>query len=78
MHMQRVQLYSLVPLHSVSAILSRPHGVVTPTYTNFTTNYFHSAFYIYYTQLLLVSALYPGHLQGVTSSVDVYSVYGSL
>jgi len=39
---------------------------------------FAQCFYIYYMQLLLVSALYPRHLQGVTSSVDVYSVYGSL
>ena len=33
-------------------------------------------FYIYYTKLLHVSAIYPGHFQGVTSLVDVYSVYG--
>ena len=31
-----------------------------------------------YTQLLHVSAMYPGHLQGATSMVDVYSVYGNL
>jgi len=30
-------------------------------------------FYIYYTQLLHVSAIYPGHLQGVKSSVDVFT-----
>jgi len=29
-------------------------------------------FFIYYTQLLHVSAIYPGHLQGAKSSVDVY------
>jgi len=39
---------------------------------------FARCFYIYYTHLLLVSALYPGHLQGVTSSVDVYGICGSL
>jgi len=33
-------------------------------------------FYIYYTKLIYVSAIYPDHFQGVTSLVDVYSVYG--
>jgi len=30
-------------------------------------------FWIYYTQLVHVSAIYPGHLQGVKSLVDVYA-----
>jgi hypothetical protein len=32
-------------------------------------------FYIYNTQRLHVSAIYPGHLQGVTSLLDLYSLY---
>jgi hypothetical protein len=32
-----------------------------------------TVFYIYYTKLLHVSAIYPRHLQGVTSLVNVYS-----
>jgi len=35
-------------------------------------------FYVYYTQLLHVSTLYPGHLHGVTSLVVVCSLYGKL
>jgi len=35
-------------------------------------------FYICYTQLLHVLAIYPVHLQGVTCLVDVYSVYDNL
>lgn len=35
-------------------------------------------FHIYYTQLLHVSAMYTTHLQGVTSLVDMCSVYGTL
>jgi hypothetical protein len=34
-------------------------------------------FYIYYTKLQQVSAIYPGHLQGVTIMVDVHNGYGS-
>jgi len=78
MHIQRAQLYNLVPLHRVSAILSRPQGVVDTSIHKFHHQLFPQCFHVYYTQLLLVSALNPGHLQGVTSSVDVYSVYGSL
>jgi hypothetical protein len=35
-------------------------------------------FSTYYVKLLHVSAIYPGHLQGVTCLVDVYSIYGNL
>jgi hypothetical protein len=35
-------------------------------------------FYIYYTNLLHVSAIYFGHLQGAMSLIDVYSIYGNL
>jgi hypothetical protein len=37
-----------------------------------------TVFYIYYTKLLHVSAIYPGHLQGGTSLVDLYNMYGNL
>jgi len=33
-------------------------------------------FYIYYTKLQHVSAIYPGHMQGVTIMVDVHNEYG--
>ena len=33
---------------------------------------------IYYTQLLYVSDIYTGHLQGNTSLVDVYNIYGNV
>ena len=35
-------------------------------------------FDIYYTKLLHVSAIYPGHLQEATSLVDMHSVHGNL
>jgi hypothetical protein len=37
-----------------------------------------TVFHIYYTKLLHVSAIYPGHLQGATSLPDVYGIYGNL
>jgi len=46
-------------------------------HTNFTTNLFALYFYTYYSHILHVSAVYPGHLQGVTGLVDVYSVNGN-
>jgi hypothetical protein len=34
--------------------------------------------FIYYAKLLLVAAIHPGHLQTLTSLVDVYNVYDNL
>ena len=52
-------------------------GTVSRTYTDFAINKLHILLY-FITQLISVSAIYPGHLQGVTSLVDMYSVYGNL
>ena len=55
----------------------------TPSVLRSNTRQFHPQltvqyFCTHYTQLLHVSAIYPGHLQGVTSLVEVCSVYGKL
>jgi len=44
----------------------------------FTTNLLHDVSLYYSTELLRVSALYPGLVQGVTSLVEEYSAYGNL
>jgi hypothetical protein len=55
-------------------------GTQTPSVLTHNFHYQHVSprFYIYYTELLHVSAIYRGYLQAVTSMVDVYSVFGNL
>ena len=43
----------------------------------FISNYLYNVC-ICYTLLLLVSAIYRGHLQGCTTLIDVYSIYGNM
>jgi len=38
----------------------------------------YTIFFTYFTELLHVSAIYPGLVQGVTSLVDEYSAYDNL
>ena len=37
-----------------------------------------TVFYIYYAKHLCVLTVHPGHLQGVTNLLDMYSIYGNL
>jgi len=69
---------SLVPEPSVRNLHSPWHTTRNDTInTNFTSSWLHGV-YICYTQLLHVSATYPGHLKGVTILAYVDSAYDKL
>ena len=68
--------YRLFVLYSLSFSIRDKQATLHNT--NFTTNLAARYCCIYYSQLLLVSAIYPDHPQGVTGLVDVYIVNGNL
>jgi hypothetical protein len=51
--------------------------VKTKNSHNFHYQLLAECFYICYTKLLKISAIYPGHLQGAASLFGVYSLYGN-